>query len=331
MNERLINELYGLKVDQVLFGDKFTAAGYTFWLYHTEKSSEEEARERYILANHQHEQGEKGVWIPIQNRQGSFLSMIEGKKICLLGLGSVGESIVHELFGTKLAQFHNRGLRLQTKLEKVNMLGQWKGFWERRIDQLEQFWIEKSMFLPRNEFETIFVKVFPYYMGMTENAIQFLVDTEMDDKPQQLDRGTICFERYGQACYSSDSSRNPFHWVWDHPSRDLAEWVRDKFFMSPNTYHYEVRQFLQEYVQEMRPSLFSLRMLFARLLLPLQFFDTIEMFYLASSEGERKRLEDKLALDVKNAPQYEQFLRNFWISAEMPTVRQQIRLPEWLQ
>ncbi|MDF2535486.1 MAG: yutH, partial [Bacillales bacterium] len=327
----LINELYGLKVEQALFGDKFTAAGYTFWLFHHETCSEEEAQERYTMANHQHEQGEKGVWIPIQNRHGSFLSMIEGKKICLLGLGSTGEQNIHEFYGKKLAQFHGRGLRLQTNLEKANMLGQWKDFWERRIDQLEQFWMEKCMFNPRNEFETIFVKVFPYYMGMTENAIQFLVDTEMDDQPQQIDRGTICFERYGGAGEAGNAGKNPFYWVWDHPSRDLAEWVRNKYFMNPNTYHYEIRQFLNEYVQEMRPSLFSLRLLYARLLLPLHFFDTIEMFYLAGSEGEKKRLEDKLALDVKNAPQYEHFLRNFWNAIEMPAVRQRIRLPEWLQ
>lgn len=33
-------------------------------------------------------------------------------------------------------------------------------------------------------------------MVLGENAIQYLVDTEIDDTPQIVDSGTVCYERF---------------------------------------------------------------------------------------------------------------------------------------
>ena len=49
---------------------------------------------------------------------------------------------------------------------------------------------------PVDEFERRFVESYPYYSALTENAIQYLVDTELDEDPKAEDAGTICHERF---------------------------------------------------------------------------------------------------------------------------------------
>ncbi len=50
--------------------------------------------------------------------------------------------------------------------------------------------------LPNQEMEKRFLETFPYYLGLTENAIQYLVDTEIDDLPRSVDAATICHHRF---------------------------------------------------------------------------------------------------------------------------------------
>ncbi|MCJ7991147.1 hypothetical protein MUB15_20735 [Priestia sp. OVS21] len=63
---------------------------------------------------------------------------------------------------------------------------------------MEQFWYGRLRALPNQEMEKRFLETFPYYLGLTENAIQYLVDTEIDDLPRSVDAATICHHRFGQ-------------------------------------------------------------------------------------------------------------------------------------
>ena len=83
--------------------------------------------------------------------------------------------------GRKLAKFHYRGRFVNFPLKKVNRIGQWKAFWEKRLEQMEKVWNEKLFHEPEHEFERMFLESFPYYMGLAENGIQYLTDTEIDD------------------------------------------------------------------------------------------------------------------------------------------------------
>ena len=62
----------------------------------------------------------------------------------------------------------------------------------KRLDQLEKFWQSQVMNHPTDVFDQLFIESFPYYLGVAENAIQYVVDTEMDDTPQLTDAATIC-------------------------------------------------------------------------------------------------------------------------------------------
>ncbi len=80
---------------------------------------------------------------------------------------------------------------------------------------------------PLEPFEKKMIEAFPYYSGLAENAIQYLVDTELDDNPGAEDSGTICHQRMERDTWSEESLiRIPGDWVFDHAARDIAEYMR---------------------------------------------------------------------------------------------------------
>ncbi len=86
---------------------------------------------------------------------------------------------------------------------------------------------------PLEPFEKKMIEAFPYYSGLAENAIQYLVDTELDDNPGAEDSGTICHQRMERDTWSEESLiRIPGDWVFDHAARDIAEYMRDDIFVS---------------------------------------------------------------------------------------------------
>ncbi len=75
-------------------------------------------------------------------------------------------------------------------------------------------------------------------------------------------------------------------------------------------------------------SKFSWRMIYGRLLFPLPYFLSVENYFLSPSEASKKQLEEKLDRYIRNAQDYEVFLREFFHLAnqqtgEMPPI-------EWL-
>ncbi len=324
MDGQVIFELYGINVEKQLSLNQFEAGDYQFQFVSANDQTEEEIYERMQLANHLHGRGEAGVFIPIQKRDGSFFTSHNGMNQVLLGLASrVSAAAVS---GRDLAAFHYRGRG--TNSSQLKRMGEWKTMWEQRTDQMERFWQGKCYTTPQNDFEKLFVDNFPYYLGMMENAIQYLGDAGLANQEED-EIATICHERFGDACFQS--GKNPLAWVLDHPSRDLAEWVRDQYFSMPNTYHYSVKQFMQEYSRALPLSPYSFQLIYARLLFPVHFFEAVEGYYTVSSEDVKRRLEERLAVDVKNSQYYEQFLKEFFELAGIQGSNSTIRIPEWLR
>ncbi len=46
-------------------------------------------------------------------------------------------------FGAELAEFHQKGRGYPYEVKETSRIGQWKDLWGKRLDQLEQFWIQK--------------------------------------------------------------------------------------------------------------------------------------------------------------------------------------------
>ena len=233
--------------------------------------------------------------------------------------------------GRKLARFHLRGKYMPFQVVNVNRVGLWKQLWERRLDQMESFWNGKLFYEPENEFEKMFFDSFPYYMGLAENAIQYLTDTELDEKPTEIDNGTVCHERFIKTTWGrSHLIKNPFDWVFDHCSRDLADWIRERYLYNPQTYLPEIQRFLAEYQQVTRLSPFAWRLTYARLLFPLHYFECIENYYITNSEQQKLALEDRLQKYLKQTEEHEQFLGRFYQLMEAPIRAYRLPVINWL-
>ncbi|QPC48436.1 spore coat protein YutH [Mangrovibacillus cuniculi] len=233
--------------------------------------------------------------------------------------------------GRKLAKFHMRGRAIERQIDRMSRMGLWKDLWEKRLLQMEKVWTEQSTVLHDNEFDQTFVQTFPYFLGVAENAIQYVVDTELDEEPDEEDAGTICHDRFYPGMWDGEGSlKIPFDWVFDHATRDLAEWIRWTYEEKQRAGIPDIQRFLRDYqtVQPLTP--FSWRMLYGRLLFPLHYMECVEKYYLSGHDGIKRGLGDQLPTIVKHTREYERFLDAFYQIAEAPVSQAGLPSVNWL-
>ncbi len=232
--------------------------------------------------------------------------------------------------GRDLARFHAKARIYPYQVTKTQRIGQWKVLWEKRLDQLEMFWRGKVQTQPLTQFEKMFVESFPYYLGLAENAIQYLVDTELDEEPLPNDSGTICHQRFHSTTWNPVFMiKSPVDWVFDHASRDLAEYMRHLYFEKQEQLKLEGFRFLEEYDRTSPLSPFSWRLIYSRLLFPIHYFECVEEYYL-SPEDVKPLFEEELNRILNNSAQYEAFLRAYSSMLSMKTKRIMLPNIEWL-
>jgi spore coat protein YutH len=289
---------------------------------------EEELSEIKKLSDYMIAQGDMMVTSFVPTIQGYYVSKLKGQDYILLKCNRHGTR-AWEGEGKELAYFHFRGKQFSDKVEQLNRIGQWKMLWETRLDQLERFWQSKVINHPTGSFDTLFISSFPYFLGLTENAIQYIIDTELDDQPKAFDGATICYQKY--SCHTSRDYQRvkvPFQWVYDHPGRDIAEWIRSSFFEKKE--EGEIIRFLNEYEQVNTLSSFAWRLMYARLLCPLHYFEEVEGYYSVEDGEQREKREKRLQEIVDNAKEYQRFLGDFYEMIKLPIERLKIRQVDWL-
>ncbi|MDA7027548.1 spore coat protein YutH [Bacillus sp. CLL-7-23] len=307
MVKEIIKEKFGIHVRDLshhLSYQSFQTPNSIVLIVPVSQFSQAELMELYYISHYLQEQQEPYVCSFILTKDGTLTFEDNGTSYVLLQADQRHPKRSVSL-GAELAQFHQKGRGYPYEVKELTRIGQWKDLWGKRLDQLEQFWIKKTQSEPLQPFEKVFIESFPYYLGLTENAIQYLADTELDDQPQTADSGTICRQRL---TWESPLIKVPVEWVFDHAARDLAEYTRSLF--QKNQDFQEITLFLQQYEQVIPLSSFSKRLLFSRLLFPLHYFETVENFYL-SPESEHTFYEKRLENIVNQAQRYEKFLASF--------------------
>ncbi|WP_053360458.1 spore coat putative kinase YutH [Bacillus sp. FJAT-27251] len=332
MFEKMIKEKYGIKEGHELDIEKYRAykQDKTLYLIITATGrKEQEISELEKIAGLLRSFGDKEIPQFVRTKDGAQVCEWEGSQYCLLQYPGLKTNSVEKM-GSKLARLHWRGRYMPFQVKTVNRIGQWKQLWEKRLDQMENVWNGKLMQEPENEFEKMFLDSFPYYMGLAENAIQYLADTELDGQPTETDNGTVCHERYTARTWGKYVIKNPFDWVFDHPSRDLAEWIRERYFYNTQTYQPAVRKFIASYQQGGRLSPFAWRLLYSRLLFPLHYFECVEGYYITGSEQQKLALEDQLLKHLKMSGEHERFLGGFYQLAEAPARALKLPSISWI-
>ncbi|MCM3004439.1 spore coat putative kinase YutH [Priestia koreensis] len=335
MINEAIQQYYGLQP-----GELINAGPYKTFFYrnilHTvvdvTSMDEDELTEMHQISQHLMGQGDRQVATFMPNLSGSVLTKIEETKLIICRNALYERKEEASNVGRELSYFHQRGKMLPFQVEKLNRIGQWKDLWEKRLNQMENFWRGKLQELPNHDMERKFIESFPYYLGLTENAMQYLVDTEIDDLPRAIDTATVCHHRFvpdtwGESYYY----KLPFDWVFDHPSRDLSEYIRYLYLQNerPEAIR-KIHAFLSEYEKVTPLSSFSWRLLYARLLFPVHYFETIEGYYSTGDEDRKYKAFKRLESIVEEAANYQLFLKEFYATMGIPAAKYSIPELEWL-
>ncbi|MDR4889420.1 spore coat protein YutH [Fredinandcohnia sp. QZ13] len=330
----ILNERYKIKVDRFIKAFGYDAIIYRNIIYcivPIPYVEQEELYEIKHLSDYMIQKGDIRVGSILPTTDGNLSTTIHDEEVVLIRIPVYSHRITNTV-GYELARFHNRGRSFPYRVNKVNRIGQWKFLWERRLDQMELFWKEKVKQHPQNRFESLFVEAFPYYIGLTENAIQYLVDTEMDETPSAIDSATICHHRFSEMAWDKESfTKLPTDWVFDHCTRDLAEFIRDQYASGETRQNGQILHFMKEYERVSPLSPFSWRLLYARLLFPLHFFECIEGYYMTESENKKEIQLQRLDSMLKHSSDHERFLATFLSNVGVERKRLTIPNISWLQ
>jgi spore coat protein YutH len=276
--------------------------------------------EQAALAYYLSEIGYNHTAIPIPTMGNSWFVEKDNNHYFVLRVADVQRD-TEASHGKKLAEFHNKTSQYSYEPKEISSYGQWKNLWINKLTAFERK-IEQEADSNQTKYYRLLVDVFPYLIGLSENAIQYLQESETDKRFHEGDQGVFAFRRYRHHLLE------PVIWTddlaYDHSSRDLAEFIRFKFLEEELDMR-EISSFLKDY-QEIRPlSVFSWRLLYARLVYPIHFFDFIETGF--NNNDERKHLELKQFLRKQEI--YEERLGNLFESVNVDYKRYDFPVIKW--
>ena len=185
----------------------------------------------------------------------------------------------------------------------------WAKLWSDKIDYFEYQISELG------KDKNIILDSFSYYIGLGENAISYVTNTLNKYKQTSLDKIVLSHRRIKYPNYYLNYL-NPLSFIFDYEVRDIAEYIKSSFFAEEDALSY-----LKEALKEQPFSIYSLSLLYARLLYPTYYFDLYEE--IMNKEEE----EEKLIPIIEKANDYEIFLKKAYyeISKYAPIER-----IEWL-
>ncbi|MFZ3590653.1 spore coat putative kinase YutH [Bacillus sp. DJP31] len=311
--------------------EKYKSRNVTYLVVPVSHLDTDEVEEMTQLGEFYLQKGDHHVASIVKNKRGEIINKADDLLFVLLKCPYETNIMVRQQsLGVELAKFHKRGKRMSFPLQHLVRIGQWKSLWEKRLDQMEQFWLMKVRNHPSETFERLFVESFPYYVGLTENAIQYLVDTEMDDQPGEIDAGTVCHHRFNPECWQFEQFiKLPTDWVYDHPSRDLVEWVRSSYWGQQRSGE-SYLQLVNEYETISPLSTFSWRLFYSRLQFPVHYFECIEAYYKTNDEEQKMIRQDELQQMLKRSSDFEKLLREVHFIIGYRTKRTNIPKINWL-
>lgn len=173
------------------------------------------------------------------------------------------------------------------KLERNN----WEILWANKIDYFEMQVHENAKKYP------LIRESFDYFIGLSENAISYLVNTKREVSPTIYDMKVISHNSLNNSFY------DPSNIILDHKARDVAEYIKMSFFNN----NLNIFKELEEYFHYNYYSIYGIRVLFARILYPSFYFDLYDG--IISGKNDEKQLN--MIIDKIN--DYEIYLYNVYL------------------
>lgn len=167
----------------------------------------------------------------------------------------------------------------------------WYLVWSDKVDLLENTIADLNKEYP------LLQEIFPYYLGMAENAISYCKDVflKKDDLLVTINHNRVGVDNTFLYLY------NPLTFTFDYDVRDIAEYIKNKFI-----FHSFDFSEIEELLNSHKFSRSSLMLLFARLMYPSYFFDLCKLIL----EGEK----DESVLDkvILKSEEYEDLLNDIY-------------------
>ena len=161
--------------------------------------------------------------------------------------------------------------------------------WSKKIDYLEELINENGKKYP------IIVDSFNYFVGLAENAITYYNNIEISNKYK-------CFISHKRIRYTDNDEclYNPLNIIFDYKVRDIAEYIKNAFFLNNKNIYNEI----YIYLNRNELSLTDIKILIARLLYPSFYFELYEDILINNKT-------EKIIIDyIDKLPEYEKYLAN---------------------
>ncbi len=185
----------------------------------------------------------------------------------------------------------NIKLKYPTNLMRSN----WANLWINKIDYLEYLTNQNSQKYP------LITNSFNYFVGLAENAISYLNSTISNPTPERTDIGVISHDTI-LITDSIYSIYDPLNIIIDHPSRDVAEYIKISFFKD----NYKIFDELDEYFKHNYFSFYGINLLIARVLYPSFYFE------LYDSIMKKEKNESELLKITSRINEYENYLKEIF-------------------
>jgi len=185
----------------------------------------------------------------------------------------------------------NKSLVLNSDKSKLYR-NSWAKLWSTKVDYFEYQIRELG------KDRILILDSFSYYIGLAENAINYVNATTSKYNPSSNDKVTLAHRRINFPNYKLNFF-NPLSFIFDLEVRDIASYIKSSFFAGENALND-----LKLVLKLNNFSIYSLQLLYARLLYPSYYFDIYEKIM---NEEED---EEKLISIIDKAKDYEVFLKD---------------------
>lgn len=181
----------------------------------------------------------------------------------------------------------------------------WEILWSNMIDYYEIQIKENEKKYP------LIRESFDYYIGLTENAISYVVNTKNTIPKDISDNKVISHNTLEKSLI------DPENIILDHKARDVAEYIKKAFYDNNQNIYTE----LDEYFKHNYYSQYGIQILFGRVLYPSYYFNIYDKVI------SNKVKEEELNKIISKNKKYELYIYNIYSYLKR---YYNIPLPEWL-
>ena len=237
----------------------------------------------------------------IPNKFGSFVSYVNNIPYVLSKVSILHDKIIR-------IKDINSQLYLSEFLVSEKDLLSWKDLWANKIDTLENW-----LYAKRERYSK-YAHIFNYYIGLSENALQYLKDVELVN--DSIDDNRLTIQHYRLNSNSSLYDYFDFtNVIVDNRSRDISEYIKSCFLCNKCDY-----SSIFNYLNNNSFSKYELQILYARLLFPTFFYDYIEGLFESGKDID-------IELSDSFADKYERNLIEF---SKLFSDKYKIIVPKWV-